>query len=157
MQLKYKYFYGGDRNPFQKEVADSYRKLSEERKIANPENDQPLEKLFPSLDSWPLYVIAESKSTFWKMERAIGKYADSKAHEVENVWKDAIGQGKVDKWIISAEGDETEKAMCYYIKVQHGLFSPNDKTVDFRLYFSEGGEAKRLDTNDGFTLDPYEG
>ena len=91
------------------------------------------------------------------MERAIGLNADAKATEIEAVWHEAVGQKKVDKWILSAEGDETEKAMCYYIKVLHGMFSPNDRTVDFRLYFSEGMKAKRIDTNDGFTLTPYEG
>lgn len=156
MQLKYKFFYGGNYNPFEKEAEDSYRKLSEERKIADHDNIDPTEKVFSTLSSWPQYVIAESKSTFWLMERAIGINADAKAHEIEAIWTDAIGQGKVDKWILSAEGDETEKAMCYYIKVLHGMFAPNDRTVDFRLYFSEGGDAKRIDLDDGFTLKPYE-
>ena len=157
MQLKYKFFYGGNRNPFSKEKEEAYRKLSEERKLADSGNTGPTEKIFPTLPSWPLYVIAESKSTFWQMERAIGLNADAKATEIEAVWHEAVGQKKVDKWILSAEGDETEKAMCYYIKVLHGMFSPNDRTVDFRLYFSEGRKAKRIDTNDGFTLTPYEG
>lgn len=157
MQLKYKFFYGGNRNPFLKEKEEAYRKLSEERKLANSGNTDPTEKIFPTLPSWPLYVIAESKSTFWQMERAIGLNAESKAEDIGVVWKEAVGQKKVDKWILSAEGDETEKAMCYYIKVLHGMFSPNDRTVDFRLYFSEGRKAKRIDTNDGFTLTPYEG
>ena len=157
MQLKYKFFYGGNRNPFLKEKEEAYRKLSEERKLADSGNAEPTEKIFPTLPSWPLYVIAESKSTFWQMERAIGLNADAKATEIEAVWHEAVGQKKVDKWILSAEGDETEKAMCYYIKVLHGMFSPTDRTVDFRLYFSEGWKAKRIDTNDGFTLTPYEG
>lgn len=157
MQLKYKFFYGGNRNPFSKEKEEAYRKLSEERKLADSGNTEPTEKIFPTLPSWPLYVIAESKATFWQLERAIGLNADAKAAEIEIVWKEAVGKKKVEKWILSAEGDETEKAMCYYIKVLHGMFVPNDRTVDFRLYFSEGGKAKRIDTNDGFTLTPYEG
>lgn len=157
MQLKYRYFYGGDWNPFKKEVEEAYRKLSEERKIADPENRMPIDKVFPSLSSWPEYVISESKSTFWQMERAIGKHAEEKAQEIEGIWGEALSQKKVERWILEAQGDETEKAMCYYMKILHGMFSPKDKTVDFRLYFSEGGKAKRIDTDDGFTLTPYEG
>ena len=157
MQLKYKFYYGGNQNPFKQEAEDAYRKLSEERKIADGDNVEPTEKVFPTLASWPQYVIAESKSTFWQMERAIGMNAEAKAGEVETIWREAVGQRKVDRWILSAEGDETEKAMCYYIKVLHGMFAPNDRTVDFRLYFSEGGKAKRLDIDEGFTLSPYEG
>lgn len=157
MQLKYKFFYGGNHNPFKKEAEDAYRKLSEERKIADRGNVQPTEKVLPTLSSWPQYVIAESKSTFWQMERAVGINAEAKAEEVETVWKEALGERKVDRWILSAEGDETEKAMCYYIKTVHGMFAPGDKTVDFRLYFSEGGDGKRMNADDGFTLTPYEG
>ena len=156
MQLKYKFYYGGNHNPFKREAEEAYRKLSEERKIADRGNVQPTEKMFPTLSSWPQYVIAESKSTFWQMERAIGINADAKAREIEIIWQEALNHGKVDKWILSAEGDETEKAMCYYIKVQHGMFVPDDITVDFRLYFSEGGSAKRIDIDDGFSLTPYE-
>ena len=156
MQLKYKYFYGGDWNPFGKEADEAYRRLSEERKLADPQNEMPVEKVFPKLDSWPQYVISESKSTFWKMERSIANDAEAKSQEVETIWKEALGQKKVEKWIIDVEGDETEKAMCYYIKVLHGMFSPNDRTVDFRLYFSEGGKAKRLDEGDGFSQYHYD-
>ncbi len=56
MQLKYRYFYGGDWNPFAKEADAAYVKLSEERKLADPGNNLPVEKVFPSLDSWPEYV-----------------------------------------------------------------------------------------------------
>lgn len=157
MQLKYRYFFGGDHNPFEKEVAETYRKLSEERKLADYDNKEPIGKVLPTLDSWPKYVIAESKSTFWQMERAISKNSEAQASGVEVIWKEALGQRKVDKWILLAEGDETEKAMCYYMKVLHEMFIPNDISVDFRLYFSESSIAKRIDTNDGVTLMPYEG
>ncbi|MBO6031748.1 MAG: hypothetical protein J6Q22_09765 [Prevotella sp.] len=157
MQLKYKYFYGGDYNPYKKEAEEAYRKLTEERKIADPENMRPTEMVFPILDSWANYVIAESKSTFWQMERAIGLNSESKASEIETIWKEAVGERKVDKWIVSGDGDEAEKAICYYMKVVHGMFAPGDRTVDFRLYFSEGGESRRLDVGEGFSLDPYEG
>lgn len=157
MQLKYKYFYGGDWNPYKKDAEAAYRRLSEERKIADPGNEQPTEKIFPTLDSWPDYVIAESKNTFWLMERAIGKNPQPKVQGIEDVWHEALTERKVDKWLLTVEGDETEKAMCYYMQVLHGMFSPNDRTVDFRLYFSEGGEGKRLNIEEGFTLTPYEG
>lgn len=157
MQLKYKYFYGGNYNPYKKEVEESYRKLSEERKIADSNNLEPTEKVLPTLPSWPQYIISESKSTFWKMERAIGLNAEGKVNEIETIWREAKEKRNVDKWILDSEGDETEKAMCYYMKVLHGMFVPNDKTVDFRLYFSEGGIARRIDLDDGFTLEPYEG
>jgi hypothetical protein len=157
MQLKYRYFYGGDWNPFAKEADAAYVKLSEERKLADPGNNLPVEKVFPSLDSWPEYVIAESKSTFWKLERSIGKHSDGKTQDIEDVWKEALALRKVEKWILDAEGDESEKALCYYIKVLHGMFAPGDRTVDFRLYFSEGGEAMRLDSGEGFSLTPYDG
>ena len=157
MQLKYKFFYGGDWNPFKKEAEEAYIKLSEERKIADPANEQPTEKILPTLDSWPEYVIAESKSTFWMMERAIGKNPQSKVQEISDVWGEALAEKKVDGWLLTVEGDETEKAMCYYMKVLHMMFSPEDKTVDFRLYFSEGGESKSLNMEEGFSLTPYEG
>ena len=35
MQLKYKFYYGGNHNPFKREAEEAYRKLSEERKIAD--------------------------------------------------------------------------------------------------------------------------
>lgn len=157
MQLKFRYFYGGDWNPFQKETAEVYKKLSEERKLVDPMNEEPTDKVLPNLQSWAEYVILESKSTFWKMERDVGKYAEEKTHGIEVVWGDALSQHKVDKWILDAEGDETEKALCYYMKVLHGMFAPNDRTVNFRLYFSESGRAKRLNTDDSFSLTPYEG
>lgn len=157
MQLKYRFFYGGSHNPFEKESETAYRKLSEERKVADGKNQEPVEKLFPRLESWPEYVIAESKSTFWQMERAIGMNPEEKATEIETIWKEALGRRKVDKWILTAKGDETEKAMCYYIKALHGMFAPNDRTVDFRLYFSEGREGRRIDEDSGFSLTPYEG
>ena len=157
MQFKYRFFYGGNWNPFAKEAEDSYRRLSEERKLADPNNEQPTEKLFPKLDSWPQYVISESCSTFWLMERAIGICSDMRDREIEDIWKDASSSGKVDKWLKSVEADEIEKAMCYYIKTLHEAYAPNDKTVDFKLYFSEGSKAKRMNVEEGFSLTPYEG
>ena len=157
MQLKYKCYDGGSYNPFKREAEDAYRKLTEERKIADGSNKEPTEKVFPTLPSWPQYVIAESRSTFWQMERAIGENASEKAGDIETIWKEAVGQKKVSKWLHDVEGDETEKAMCYYMELLHRRFIPNDISVDFRLYFSEGGHAKRIDLNDGFSLTPYEG
>ena len=157
MQLKYRYFYGGDWNPFKKESEDAYKKLSEERKIKDPNNEIPIEKVFPTLDTWATYVIAESKSTFWQMERAIGMHSDVKSGDVENIWKEAISQRKVDKWLMEVDGDESEKALCYYMKVMHGMFAPDDRTVNFRLYFSETGNGQRMNADEGFSLTPYEG
>lgn len=156
MQLEYRFFYGGSRNPFEKEAVDAYRKLSEERKVADRRNLEPIEKVFPTLDSWPRYVIAESKSTFWKMERELGMNAEAKAQEIETIWKEALDHRKVDKWILEVDGNDTAKAMCYYIKVLHGMFAPNDRTVDFRLYFSESIRGRRVDENSAFSLTPYE-
>ena len=56
MQLKYKFFYGGNRNPFSKEKEEAYRKLSEERKLADSGNTEPTEKIFPTLFRRGLYM-----------------------------------------------------------------------------------------------------
>ena len=156
MQPRYKFFYGGDWNPFEKEAKEKYEKLTKERKIADPLNEKPLEEVFPKLDSWPDYVIAESKSTFWMMERAICMDEAETSSEIEEIWKAAKKNGDVDEWIVKVDGDEIEKAICHYMRVLHEMFSPNDKTVNFRLYFSEGGESERPNVKEGFTLTPYE-
>lgn len=156
MQMKYRYYYGGDWNPYAKDAEKAYLRLTEERKLADPKNERPLEALFPQLPSWAEYVVAESKSTFWQMERAVGLHAEEKSCVIEGVWAEANAGKNVDAWILDSAGDESEKALCYYMKVQYGMFSPGDGTVDFRLYFSEGGQGERIDTDGGFTLEAYE-
>lgn len=157
MQQICHFFYGGDWNPFAKEAETAYKKLTEERRIADPSNEMPDGKVFPKLDSWPDYVIAESKSTFWKMERAISRNSEAKATEIETLWKEAQSQNKVDKWLESVEADEAEKAMCFYMRSLHELFAPNDKSVDFRLYITESGIVQRPNVPEGFSLEAYEG
>ena len=71
MQLKYKYFSGGRWNPYAKDEKETYKKITEERRIADPMNEMPIDKVYPTLDSWAEYVIATSLSTFWKLEKEI--------------------------------------------------------------------------------------
>lgn len=140
MQLKYKFFRGGTKNPFEDEVRVSYDKITEEREITDPERKMSISTIFPRLDSWPDYVLALSKSTFWQMEKAICESKEGKDEEVERLWEEAEQERLVGEWLKEVEADESEKALCYFMASQYRQFNPDDNIVDFRLYFSEGGK-----------------
>ena len=152
MELRYRYFFGGDWNPFEKEVSSAYSKLTEERDIKDPKHEMAIEEVFPELDSWSDYVVAESKSTFWRMERCICKYEDDTVSFIEELWRNALREHKVGEWLSQSEADDAEKAMCYYMANIHKRFNPSDNTVDFRLYFPQSGDGKRVNED----LTPYE-
>lgn len=156
MTLKYRYFFGGDYNPFRKERDDAYSKLTDEARLSDPDGERPVEELFPKLDSWPDYLIAESKNTFWKIERAINHGGQDASERVENLWRKAVSEGFLGDWLKSVEADEAEKAMSLYMYSLHKQFDPNDFTVDFRLYFSESHVSKSLEDTEEFNINPYE-
>ena len=99
MTLKYRYFFGGDYNPFRKERDSAYAKLTDEAQLADPEGERPTETLFPMLDSWPDYIIAESKNTFWEMERDIYKSGSDSSDRIETFWNEAISNGSIGEWL----------------------------------------------------------
>ena len=137
MELKYRYFFGGDWNPFGKEVDGFYDKLTQEREIKDPNHEKPIAKILPELDSWSDYVVAESKSTFWKMERNICKYENDAVQFIEDFWNKALREHRVGEWLKQSEADDSEKAICFYMATLHRRFNPHDNTVDFRLYFTQ--------------------
>ena len=156
MQLTYKFYFGGDFNPFEKEVEEAYGKLTEEREAADPEKVQPIEALFPTLDSWADYLIANSKSVFWQMERAICKDESNKAGEIEAFWEEANRDGEVGEWLKMSEADESTKAICFYMASLHKAFDPIGNAVDFRYYISEGLKPRISHDGEGFSLEAYE-
>lgn len=156
MQLTYKFYFGGDNNPFSKETDAAYEKLTEEREVADPEKEKPLSEVFPTLDSWADYLISNSKSVFWEMERAICKNESQKASEIEEYWEEAQRNGDVGEWLKKSEADESTKAMCFYMASLHRAFDPDDSAVDFRFYISEGMKPRSSHDGEGFSLEPYE-
>ncbi len=144
MELKYRYFFGGEWNPFGKEVEGAYSKLTKERDIKDPKHEKPIQEIFPELDSWSDYVVAESKSTFWNMERNICKYENDCSQFIEDLWNKSLREHKVGEWLTQSEADDSEKAMCFYMASLNRRFNPRDNTVDFRLYFTQSGAVMSL-------------
>ena len=157
MTLRYRYFFGGEYNPFCKERDAAYAKLTDEARLADPSGERRLDILFPQLDSWPDYLIAESKNTFWEMERAINHGGEDAAERIETFWNKAVSDGMIGGWLKDVEEDDSEKAMALYMYAMHRQFDPNDFTVDFRLYFSESNASTSLEEIDDFNINPYEG
>lgn len=156
MQLRYQFYHGGDKNPYDAETLDAYRRLTAERNSIDPEKKQEACLVFPKLDSWAKYLIANSKSVFWKMERAISKNAEGKAEEIYEIWEEALRDDAVGDWLKMAEAEEATKAMCYYLCVLNRIFEPDDNEVDFRYYISEGKENPRSADQTEFSLEAYE-
>jgi hypothetical protein len=156
MQLTYKFYFGGDFNPFEKEAEEAYGKLTEERETIDPEKVQPIEELFPTLDSWADYLIANSKSVFWQMERAICKNESAKSDEIEEFWEESKRSGNIGEWLKKSEANESTKAMCFYMASLHKAFDPIGNAVDFRYYISEGTKPRNSHDGEGFSLEAYE-
>lgn len=156
MQLRYRFYMGGDYNPYQKEMVSSYNKLTEERQAVDANREMPLDEIFPQLDSWADYVMANSKYTFWLMERAICKNSEGKAEEIEDIWNEAKASGQIGEWLEKSEEDESVKALCFYIAALHNKFNPDDQTVDFRLYISEGSRQTSFTEGSEYMLEAYE-
>lgn len=154
MTIKYRYYFGGEYNPYDKEWEEAYGKLTEEREIVDPRNEKPLVEVMPTLDSWADFVIAKSKSTFWLMERDICKSRENREEDVFEIWEEAVQKGKVGEWLKESEAEESAKAVCYYMSLQYERFCPGDYTVDFRLYLSESGKAEGREV---ISLEPYVG
>ena len=156
MHIKYKFFRGGDVNPFEKELNEAYSKITEEREMADPEKELPVGEIFPKLESWPDYVLAHSLFVFWQMERAVSKGGLDKAREIEDIWHDAKDSGSIGEWLRESEADDSEKAMCYYMASLYNQNNPNNRSVDFRLYISETLDKNSGTVVQGFSLEPYE-
>ena len=156
MEIRYKFFNGGDENPFRKELDEAYSKITEEREIADPNREKPIEDIFPRLESWPDYVLANSLFVFWQMERAVSLSGIDKAEEIEEIWQNAKDSRSIGEWLIESEADESEKALCYYMASLYNQYNPNNKAVDFRLYISEELDKNRGIVVQGFSLEPYE-
>ena len=157
MTLKYRYFMGGEYNPFREDRDRTYSRLTDEARLTDPDGERELEVLFPKLDSWPDFLIAESKNTFWEMEHDIFNSGEDISERVEMLWRDSVTNGRIGEWLKKAEADESDKAMALYMATQHQQFDQNDFTVDFRLYFTESKEGKSLEEKEEFYLNPYEG
>ena len=156
MQLRYKFYFGGEFNPFEQEAEEAYAKLTEERENADPGKEKPVEEVFPTLDSWADYLIANSKSVFWQMERAICKDETNKAGEIELFWAESTRDGDVGEWLKKSEADEATKAMCFYMASLHRAFDPIGDAVDFRYYITEGLNPRTSNDITGFSLEAYE-
>lgn len=157
MQIKYKFYFGGDSNPYEKDRDEAYARLTEERERADPANEKPLRELFPQLDSWPDFLIANSKAVFWGMERGISRDQLAKSAEIELLWAEAKSEGRVGEWLKKSEADESTKAMCYFMEALRERFAPDDFTVDFRYYITEGSKPRELSQDEqNFSLEAYE-
>ena len=155
MQLKFKYFFGGDWNPYEDEEKEAFMRLAYERKVKDPDKEMKDEKLLPNLDSWPDYVLAASKSAFWSFERAICEDDVQKAIDVESLWLDAKSARAVGDFLKEADAEEVEKAMCYYMATLFHRSNPTNYVVDFRLYLTEKAEVYAA-PGGLETLTPYE-
>jgi hypothetical protein len=155
MTIKYRYYFGGEYNPYQRELEEVYRRLTEERVIVDPQNERALKEVLPTLDSWADFVLSKSKATFWVMEWDIRRGGEYKEEEVYDVWVTAVQEGLVGEWLKEAEAEESAKAVCYYMSLQYERFCPGDYTVDFRLYLSESGKAEGRE--EVISLEPYVG
>lgn len=153
MQLQFRFFGGGDFNPYEIDEQEAYKRLNEERKVRDPDKQEPTWEIFPTLDSYADYVIAHSKSVFWKYEKDLALDADGNALLIEDMWNDALRRREVGEFLLKVDGDESVKATCYYMAVDYNRVNPLDKSVDFRLYFTEkgvyGGELPTLEAYDG--------
>ena len=154
MQLQDRFYYGGEWNPHAKPAEDAFVRLSEERKSRDPNNERPLKEILPELDSWPDYLLAHSLSVFWLMEKAIAQNELAMSTEIEDLWNNLGNKKWYGEWLKEAEADEPSKAMCLYMAMLHERFAPDDFTVDFRLYLSEGMNPKRGIVS---SLEPYFG
>ena len=156
MQLKYKYFAGGDWNPFEKEAQEALERLTEERLIKDPEAQIPNKEILPTLHSWPDYVLASSKSVFWQGERDICHNEAQKTTEIEDLWREANETRSLGNFIKEVDADEVEKAIGYYLALLFHRFNPTNYVVDFRLYFTESN-ASYKDNGCLSSLEPFEG
>lgn len=156
MQIQYKFYRGGDENPFQKEYDEAYSKITDEREQADPDKEQNVDALFPRLDSWPDYVLSNSLYVFWKMEHDISMSGIDKAGEIEEIWNEAKSSGNVGEWLKLSEAEESEKAMCFYMASLYHQYDPDSKSVDFRLYISETIDKNTGTVVQGYSLEPYE-
>ena len=156
MQIRYKFYRGGEVNPFQKEYDEAYAKITDERERVDPNRERSIGELFPRLDSWPDYVLSNSLYVFWKMEHDICVSGMDKVAEIEEIWDEAKSSGSVGEWLKMAEAEETEKAMCFYMASLYNQYNPDNKAVDFRLYISEKIDKHTGTVVQGYSLEPYE-
>jgi hypothetical protein len=154
MEMQFRFFYGGDWNPYDSGLADAISRLTEERILQDPNREAPMWEILPKLRSFPDYVIALSKSTFWKYERDLATDAVGNMVQIEDMWNSAVANGEVGDFIKKVEAPEVEKAMCYWMACDYYRSAGDAGPVDFRLYFTEGQE---LGGADSISLEPYEG
>lgn len=153
MQLQFRFFGGGDFNPYENDEKEAFKRLDKERLVKDPEKQLPLWEVFPTLDSYPDFVIARSKSVFWKYEKDLALDPDGNSILIEDMWKDAMRRREVGEFLLKIDGDESTKAICYYMAVDFHRTNPLDQSVDFRLYFTEKG----IYGGEHHTLEAYEG
>ena len=156
MQIKYRFFFGGEQNPYEKEYEETYSRITEEREHIANDAEGEISEVFPKLQSWPNFVLVHSKFVFWKMEYDICKSGINKAEEILKLWEEAKLSGTIGKWLKELEEDENGKAMCYYMASLYNLFNPLDKSIDFRLYFTESPIKNIKEQESEFSLDPLE-
>lgn len=140
MQLRYRFFGGGDFNPYESGELEAFNRLTKDRLSIDPQRLQPLEQSLEECDAWPDYVIAHSKAVFWKYERDISLEPTANGLEIEDFWKGAERNNKAFEFIWDMDAEEIEKAICYYMARDYARCNPGDKSVDFRLYFTEHGD-----------------
>ena len=153
MQMRYRYYNGGEYNEYAKEANKAYAKLVEERLLTDPERRRSAIVAMPQCDGWAEYVQAISKAVFWQYERDVSIGGLALAERIERMWNEAIEKHLIGKFLMESDAEDVEKALCYYMASDFYRCHPNDEVVDFRLYFYSGmgkGEDER------FSLEPYE-
>ena len=154
MEMQFRFFYGGDWNPYESGLTEAMRHLTEERLAVDPNRETPMWEIFPKLRSYPDYVLALSKSTFWRYERDLALDPIGNMVQIEDMWNEAVSKGEIGTFIKDVEAPEVEKALCYWMACDYFRSAGDAGPVDFRLYFSQGQDIGGAST---ISLEPYEG
>lgn len=153
MQMRYRYYSGGDYDEYAVEAKRAYENLVKERLLLDPERRRSAIEVMPSLDGWAEYVQAISKSIFWQYERNVSIGGLALAERIERMWTEAEERHLLGEFLEESDAEDVEKALCYYMASDFYRCHPDDRIVDFRLYFYSGALK---DGGGIFSLEPYE-
>lgn len=156
MDLNFRYYTGGEYNPYANELRKAQKALVAEAVVEmrreGRKSERSLDELMPTLYAWPDYVVARSKDVFWRGERDLSIDREASERAVEALWKEAGERNEIGRFLKETEAPEGAKAQCYYMAMDYMRKSPHDKSVDFRLYLSEAVEKVAR-----YTLEAFEG
>lgn len=157
MELKYRFYNGGEKNPYLEGEGAAYKVLTAEIGSAGGVGEKGFGAIAPKMDGWARYVIAKSKRVFWDMERDLRYGGGDTEAAVEEFWNDRGKSYRLGEWLKQVEVEDAERAMGLYMAWLYRRMNPMDVGVDFRLYFTEGESGRVIDGGgSGFSLEPFE-